>query len=98
MYSAIRVYEGVQQMQELTRRVREEFLPIMRQVPGFVGYYVIDGGGGRLATISVFQDRAGADESVRRAAEWVKANMPQLVPNAPQVIAGEVVLSTDAPQ
>ncbi|MFD7561312.1 hypothetical protein ACFV9E_43400, partial [Streptomyces sp. NPDC059835] len=59
--------------------------------PGFVAYYWIDAGGGVMVSTSVYEDRAGAEESVRRAAEFVRDNLASLLPNPPQVTAGEVV-------
>ncbi|MFF3624708.1 hypothetical protein [Streptomyces sp. NPDC002467] len=76
---------------EAGRRVDEGFVPLLRQVPGFVAYYWIDAGGGVMVSTSVYEDRAGAEESVRRAAEFVRDNLASLLPNPPQVTAGEVV-------
>jgi hypothetical protein len=42
-----------------------------------------------LATITVFETEEAAAESTAAAATWVQQNMPNLVPNAPQVTAGE---------
>jgi hypothetical protein len=38
----------------------------------FVRYYWLDTGKGEGASVSVFKDKAGADESVRLAADYVK--------------------------
>jgi hypothetical protein len=91
MYVAVRRYEGVDQgtVDEVMRRVNEGFVPIISQVAGFVAYYALDAGGGVVASISVFQDRTGAEESSRRAADWVRQNLASLLPNAPQVTVGE---------
>ncbi|GHD65533.1 MULTISPECIES: hypothetical protein [Streptomyces] len=93
MYAAIRRYEGVTDSGEAARLVNEGFVPLMRQVPGFVAYYWIDTGDGAMVSTSVFQDRAGADESISRAADFVRDNLASLLPNPPQVMAGEVVAS-----
>ncbi|MER7689913.1 hypothetical protein [Streptomyces sp. NPDC097610] len=93
MYAAIRRYEGVTDSAEAARLVNEGFVALMRQVPGFVAYYWIDTGDGSMVSTSVFQDRAGADESIARAADFVRDNLASLLPNAPQVMAGEVVAS-----
>jgi ABC-type sulfate transport system substrate-binding protein len=58
-----------------------------------VAYYWIDTGDGAMVSTSVFQDRAGADESIARAADFVRDNLASLLPNPPQVMAGEVVAS-----
>ncbi|MFD9367729.1 hypothetical protein ACFWA6_08460 [Streptomyces sp. NPDC060020] len=93
MYAAVRRYEGVTDPAEAGRLVDEGFVPIMRQVPGFVAYYWVDAGHGVMVSTSVFQDRTGADESIERAADFVRENLASLLPNPPQVTAGEVVAS-----
>ncbi|KOU19439.1 hypothetical protein [Streptomyces sp. WM6368] len=93
MYAAVRRYEGVTDPAEAGRLVDEGFVPIMRQVPGFVAYYWVDAGGGVMVSTSVFRDRAGIDESIARAAQFVRDNLARFLPNPPQVTAGEVVAS-----
>lgn len=93
MYAAVRRYEGVSDPSEAGRVVDEGFVPLMRQVPGFVAYYWVDAGNGVMVSTSVFQDRAGADESVSRAADFVRENLATLLPNPPQIMAGEVMAS-----
>ncbi|WP_344320431.1 hypothetical protein [Streptomyces macrosporus] len=44
-----------------------------------------------MISTSVFQDRAGAEESTDRAADFVRDRLASLLPNPPQVTAGEVV-------
>ncbi|MET9639092.1 hypothetical protein ABZY83_22280 [Streptomyces virginiae] len=91
MYAVIRRYEGVTDPAEAGRLVDEGFLPILRRVPGFVAYYWVDAGDGVMVSTSVFEDRAGADESVVKAADFVRENLASLLPRPPQVTAGEVV-------
>ncbi|MHA5049224.1 hypothetical protein [Streptomyces sp. SD15] len=93
MYAAVRRYEGVTDSAEAARLVNEGFVPLMRQVSGFVAYYWIDAGDGVMVSTSVFQDQAGAEESISRAADFVRVNLASLLPNPPQVMAGEVVAS-----
>ena len=91
MYAAIRTYETVD-AGEVTRRANRGFVPILRGTPGFIAYYIVDGGDGKLASISVFEERAGAEESTRRAAEWVADNIAELVISGPKLVAGEVTV------
>ncbi|MEU7060661.1 hypothetical protein [Streptomyces sp. NPDC046197] len=93
MYAAIRRYEGVTDPAEAARLVKEGFVPLMRQIPGFVAYYWLDAGNSVMVSTSVFQDKAGADESISRASDYVRDNLASLMPNPPQVMAGEVVAS-----
>ena len=83
--------------EELTRLVRSGFVPIISQVPGFVAYYTYDAGNGDAGTISVFTDVAAAEESTRRAAEWVAAaDLGAFFAGPPEVIAGRVLLHHEA--
>ncbi|CAL9661676.1 hypothetical protein SUDANB1_07015 [Streptomyces sp. enrichment culture] len=91
MHVVIRRYEGVTDPAEAGRRVNEEFLPLLRQVQGFVAYYFVDAGGGVMVSTGVFQDRAGAEESTERAGDYVRDRLAELLPNPPQVTAGEAV-------
>lgn len=91
MYAVVRRYEGVTDPAEAGRQVNEGFVPLLRQVQGFVAYYWIDAGSGLMVSTSVFQDRAGAEESTDRAADFVRDRLASLLPNPPQVTAGEVV-------
>jgi hypothetical protein len=94
MYVAIRRYKlkDLSSAAEVVRRVNEGFLPIVSKVPGFVEYFNVDAGGGVYVTISVFTDRAGAENSVSAAADWVKQNLAQFVSGPPEVTTGEVVV------
>ena len=91
MYATVRRYEGVTDPGEAGRRVNEGWVPLISKMPGFVTYFWTDAGGGVMVSTSVFQDKAGVDESNRKAAEWVRENIATLLPNPPQITAGEVV-------
>lgn len=92
MYTAVRTYT-TSDAAELARRVQAEFIPMVRDLPGFVGYYVVDGGDGRMASITVCEDEAGVKESNRRAAAWVQERLAELITDGPNVIAGDTVVS-----
>ena len=91
MYAAVRMYRvDPGSVDEFRRGVTEGFLPIIKDASGFQAYYALDAGMGRLATVSVFEDRAGAEESTRMAADWIRENMASLFPDPPEVLEGEV--------
>jgi hypothetical protein len=77
MYAAIRTYETID-AGEVTRRANRGFVPILRGTPGFIAYYVVDGGDGKLASISAFEERAGAEESTRRPRSGSRTTSPSL--------------------
>jgi hypothetical protein len=92
-YAVIRRYTGFDPhaVNEVARRVNEGLVPIISQLPGFVAYCALYTGGDVVASITIFEDRAGADESSRRAAAWVKEHLASLVPNSPKFTAGKVI-------
>ncbi len=91
MHAAVRIYQvDPGSVDEFRRGVNEGFLPIIKDASGFQAYYALDAGMGRLATVSVFEDRAGAEESTRMAADWIRENMASLFPDPPEVLEGEV--------
>ena len=94
MHAAIRQYQVAPGSvdEEMIRRINEGFLPIIKDASGFQAYYALDAGDGRFATVSVFEDRVGAEESVRLAADWIRENMASLFPEPPEVLQGEVVV------
>jgi hypothetical protein len=81
MYAAVRRYEGITDDAEAGRLVGESFIPQLEHVQGFIAYYWIDAGDGVMASLSVFDDKAGADESVALAHRWVEENAAELIPN-----------------
>ena len=93
MYAAVRVYEGItDDARSGTPRPRQ-FPPAPGSRRGFHRFYWIDAGDGAMASLSVFDDKAGADESVKLAHDWVAENAAELIPNPPQVTEGQVVAS-----
>jgi len=93
MYAAVRRYEEIRDDAEAGRLVRESFLPQLDDIPGFIAYYWVDAGNGVMASLSVFEDKEGADKSVDLAHDWIIENAPNLFPNPPQVTEGLVVAS-----
>ena len=93
MYAAVRRYEGITDDAEAGRLVGESFIPQLEHISGFIAYYWIDAGEGVMASLSVFDDKAGADESVSLAHQWVAENAAALIPNPPRVTEGFVVAS-----
>ncbi|HEY9225442.1 MAG TPA: hypothetical protein VIP11_02265 [Gemmatimonadaceae bacterium] len=91
MYATVRRYDGVTNPSEVGRRVTKDFMPIVSQIPGLVAYYWVDAGSGVVLSTSVFQDQSRAEESNKKAADFVRQNLATLLPNAPQITAGEVL-------
>ncbi len=94
MYATVRRYEGVTDPQEAGRVVKQTFLPLVSDIPGFVAYYWVDAGGGVMLSTTIFRDKAGAEESNRRAAAVVREKLASLLPKPPQITQGDVVVNS----
>ena len=93
MYATVRSYAGsgtfVDALVENESAVRE----LISGIGGFRAYYLVRADGGEAVSVSVYDDRAGAEESNRVAAEWIRENLPDLALAPPHVAAGEVAIS-----
>jgi hypothetical protein len=91
MYIAVRRYTfKAGSTDEVSRRAQEGFVPLIRQTPGFVAYYGVAEGNDRIFTVSIFQDQAGADESTKKAANWIRQNLAEFVQGIPEIFTGDV--------
>jgi hypothetical protein len=91
MYAAVRRYEGVTDPQKVAKVGQEGFVPIISEMPGFVAHYTVDAGDGVMVATSVFEHKAAEEQSTFVAGEFVAEHLEPLLPNPPQVTAGEVV-------
>jgi quinol monooxygenase YgiN len=88
MFAVIRHYHfDPKDGAEIDRRIREEFVPIVKTAKGFVRYYWLDTGDGEGASLSVFKDKAGA---VHLAADYVKEHLSKLLTQKPEIIEGPI--------
>ena len=92
MYTVIRQYEAAGDLGDVLVKRSDEVHDLISTVPGFVAYYGVRDGN-QLTTITVCNDRAGTDESSRRAAAWVKENLPNTKAGAPTIRQGEVIIN-----
>jgi len=74
----------------IDRMVRDDFVPLIKKANGFIRYYWLDTGNGEGASVGVFRDRAGADESIRLAADYVKEHLSKYINQKPEIIEGEI--------
>src|ERR1035438_1639932 len=91
MHGAIREYRlrpGT--AEETIGKISEQFIPMIAHVPGLRAYTVTVVGGSTIVTTSIFEDQAGAQESVRRAADWVKGTLAASVVAPPRATIGEL--------
>ena len=91
MFAVIRHYHfDKNDSAAIDRAIREEFVPIVRKAKGFKHYYWLDTGEGEGASFGIFSDKAGADESVRLAADYVRERLSKLLTQKPEIIEGSL--------
>jgi len=92
MHIAVRRYQSSpDRAQELARRVKEGFLPIVSQVSGFEGYYLLAAPDGTVVSVGMFTDADGAYASTTAASGWVRDNIADLIDGPPEVVEGTVL-------
>ena len=91
MFAVVRHYHfKPEDGDKIDKLIQEGFVPLLKKAKGFVRYYWLDTGEGEGASFGVFKDKAGADESLRLAATFVKERMSMLINQKPEVIEGPV--------
>jgi hypothetical protein len=84
--------------QEVTRRVQEGFVPLLRKLPGFKAYYLLDGGPDVLISVRIFDSADEALLSNATAENWMRENVLQFVRGMPDVMAGQVLVADEKAQ
>ena len=78
---------------EVSRRVREGFVPLLQDLPGFKAYYLLEGGPDVLISVRVFDSAGEALASNEIAATWMRENVLEFVKGMPEVMAGNVLVA-----
>ncbi len=95
MFAAIRYYRAEPpSIDEVVRRVQQDFVPVIRDTAGFVSYFVLVPSERQeeIVSVSVFEDQQSAQESNRKATEWVAQNLSELLRPGPEFADGQVVV------
>ena len=92
MYTVVRQYsdENASQLIDQMEKNLGNVESIIGSVPGFVSYTLFRTAEGGVS-VTVCDDKAGTDESSRRAAEWVKENVTAKT-SPPTVSEGETII------
>jgi hypothetical protein len=93
LHATVRRYEGIDQSRtaEVTKKVSETLMPNLTKLPGFSGYFLIEGNG-VMTSIGLFETSTQAADSTRVAADWVRdQKLEGALPNPPKVTDGEVI-------
>jgi restriction endonuclease Mrr len=93
MHAVIRTYsgKGANELFDLLETRTADVESVIRSVKGFVSYSLIRTGDGGIS-VTVCEDKAGADDSVQKAKDWIEKNASNTGVSAPKVSEGPVLL------
>ena len=98
MFATIRRYDGVEPNRaiELTNKVNETLVPKLNKLPGFAGYYLIDGGNGVFSSLGLFDTTEQGEESTRVVTSWIHdEKLETLMPNEPKITSGKIIAQSN---
>ncbi len=101
MFATIRRYSiktapSTDTIDQFKRRIEENFLPKVSDIRGFHSYGILKTSDKEMVSLTVFEDRQGASEATRKAAEFVSKDPLKDQLSKPEVIEGELLLLKEA--
>lgn len=96
MYVIIRKFGHIRSMPEAARRAESGIGQMLKQSPGFRGYYVFDSGDGGGGSVTLFDSRDAALAANERVLAWIRASLADLVQGEPDITVGEVLVTVSA--
>ncbi|MBD0347672.1 MAG: hypothetical protein ICV59_00845 [Thermoleophilia bacterium] len=79
---------------DLAQRIEEGNIPVIRALPGFAGYCAFEAADRVVASVLVFESRAGVEEAERRLAGWIEATVEEFDVTPLDVLEGDVFASS----
>jgi hypothetical protein len=92
MHTVVRTYsgKGAKELFDALEKHKADVEKLMRSVKGFVGYTLARSGNGGFS-VTVCKDKAGVDDSVQKAKDWIAKNAASTGVAAPKVSEGSVI-------
>jgi hypothetical protein len=91
MYLVIRKFDRISSMAEAAHRAESGIGQVLKQSPGFKGYYVFDAGGGVGGSVTMFDTKEAALAANEKALAWMRASLLDVIEGEPEVTVGEVL-------
>jgi hypothetical protein len=93
MQTVIRRYsgKGAKELFDILEKRSADIEELMRPVKGFVGYTLARTSEGGFS-VTVCQDKAGVDESILKAKDWIAKNAAGAAAGAPEIQEGQVII------
>jgi heme-degrading monooxygenase HmoA len=99
MYVTLRRYAevGARMYEMIARKVEEGLVPTLKGQPGFRSYCAFVSEDGDGVSVTVFDGREQAIRANERVRGWGRANLRDLLPDRPEVFAGECGIAEVSP-
>ena len=93
MHAVVRTYTGAgaTQLFDVLEAQKADVEATLRKVPGLVSYTLLRHADGGMS-VTVCTDKAGADESLKVAREWIQKNVSNVQASPPNVMEGSVIV------
>jgi len=93
MHAVVRTYSGAgaKKLADVLEEHKKDVEKVMHPVKGFTSYTLLRTADGCIS-VTVCKDKAGTDESLRVAADWIKKNASNTGVSAPMVSEGSIIL------
>ena len=67
-------------------------MPLLKELPGFDGYYLVDAGNGHFTSLGLFETREQGEASTKLVTEWIRdEKLDSVMPNEPKIVNGKIV-------
>lgn len=97
MHAVIRRYRvRLGSVRHVVRNAEKEFLPLVRQIPGFNACYLFDAGDAVLTSIGLFETAEGSNAAIELHRAWFRDDWSSVLPVPPEVITGQVLAQVSA--
>ena len=97
MLAVIRLYRHLKDFDRVAQLVDTGLVPILKEIPGFQGYYAIRCGETTGISLTLFENNEALQAGHEKGATWVRAHLDDLYDDhPPETMMGEVLIA-DAP-
>jgi hypothetical protein len=89
LFASIRKYSSAPTLADELSKKQDEIKTAFKVISGFHAYYLMKTGDGAVS-VTLCENRSGADESNRIEATWLKDKFPTFASRPPEITIGEV--------
>ena len=93
MYVVIRKFNRIRSVAEAARRAESGLGQLLKQSPGFQGYYVFDAGDGVGGSVTLFESQGAAVAANEQALAWIRESLIDVIDGEPEIIMGGVLVA-----